>query len=143
MKKRNPIRRAVLLLLLFLAAFTAGKVPAAAEEWTPIPEDAETAEWTVLFYMCGSDLESKHGFATSNLKEIATVRDPISMMDTLRELSPEIAESANLQPGRVNVLFETGGCREWHTEELDMEINPALLQRWRLVYSRDGIEDGA
>ncbi len=33
-------------------------------------EAVQKAEWTVMFYFCGSDLESKYGFATENLKGI-------------------------------------------------------------------------
>ncbi|MGX8705168.1 MAG: hypothetical protein ACSW8J_01185, partial [bacterium] len=29
-------------------------------------------EWTVVFYLCGSVLESRHGCATENLREIAS-----------------------------------------------------------------------
>ena len=37
-------------------------LPAQAEETD------EMDEWTVLFYICGSDLESKHSCATGNLE---------------------------------------------------------------------------
>ena len=31
----------------------------------------------------------------------------------------------------VNVLMETGGAREWHAQELGMDVDPGSLQRWR------------
>ena len=43
-------------------------------------EDADAndapAEWTVLFYLCGSDLESRFGYASENLREIGEVHSP-------------------------------------------------------------------
>ena len=63
------LRRIILwfsMLLLMAAAASA-----AAE--------TERAEWTVMFYLCGSDLESKNGFASENLKEIYSVTYPDSL----------------------------------------------------------------
>ncbi len=51
-------------------------------------------EVTLMVYMCGTDLESKHGMATSDLREM---------------------EAARLSD-KVNVLVYTGGCKQWkHT----------------------------
>lgn len=55
------------MLAMVLAMFTAVGVSALAE-----PAE-EPAEWTVLFYFCGSDLESKYSYATGNLQEIGGV----------------------------------------------------------------------
>ena len=58
-------------------------------------------EWTILVYMCGSNLESEYannskygyiGLATSDIKEIISVPN---------------------QPEDVNILIETGGCTKW------------------------------
>ena len=65
MKKELP----TLILLIFLLCFLQ---PAQAEE----PEAMD--EWTVLIYICGSDLESKYSCASENLEEIVTVKKPIS-----------------------------------------------------------------
>ncbi|MBQ9544230.1 MAG: peptidase C11 [Clostridia bacterium] len=46
---------------------------------------------TIMVYMCGTDLESGHGMATSDLKEM---------------------ESATLSD-KVNVIVYTGGCKNW------------------------------
>ena len=59
--------------------------------------------WTVMVYMCGSDLESKGEAATLNLCEILSVDDP----------------------EKVNVLVETGGCKEWSDEAA--KIDPETL----------------
>ena len=42
------------LILILLAALT----------WTAPALAEELDEWTVMFYLCGSDLESKNGYAT-------------------------------------------------------------------------------
>ncbi len=52
--------------------------------------DPETT-WTVMMYLCGTDLESQSGFASFNLSEICYA---------------DLSEN-------VNFLIETGGAREW------------------------------
>ena len=105
--------------------------PAAAEETAPAEEPAvteaaapaeepaaeeptenaakEPAQWTVLIYLCGTDLESKGGMATTNLRMIA-----------------------NTVPNdAVNVLIQTGGAKSWQAEdELGIDIAADRLQRW-------------
>ena len=58
----------------------------------PATPNAE-AEWTLMFYVCGSDLESGSGrFATGDIEEIVTTAG---------------------KPDNVNIVFETGGCYDW------------------------------
>lgn len=111
-----------LLLAIFLFCISLGAVPAHSEE------DAE-AEWTILFYFCGSDLESKYSFATSNLEEIYECDAP---ENTLLNFEGFYEEGAPVPlPGKVNVLLETGGCKEWHAQNLGMDIDVNSLQRWK------------
>lgn len=99
------------------------------------------AEWTVMFYFCGSDLESRHGYASENLGEIANcfTRAAISGMDT--QNVPEYASEG------VNVVIETGGCKEWHAQDLGMDIHAGAIQRWHyrpidtILLDMDGNED--
>ncbi len=79
-----------------------------------IPYGKDMDEWTVLIYMCGTDLETESQAATENLQEIA---------DTYPKDS-------------VNVLIQTGGARKWHTEELGIEIDPKKTQRY--AYDEEG-----
>lgn len=51
--------------------------------------------WTVMFYLCGADLESESGHASDSLIEVL-----------------ETGSSDN-----VNFLVETGGAKEWHISE--------------------------
>ena len=56
---------------------------------------------TVMVYMCGTDLESKYGMATSDLQEMidATISD------------------------KVNVIVETGGCSKWKNSVVSSKTN--------------------
>ena len=93
-------------------------------------------EWTVLFYMCGSDLESRYGFATQNLEGIASVGyhsgETSDMMDAYFRFTG--SEKKPHDDARVNVLIETGGSKAWHAEHLGMEISTNALQRWRYQF---------
>ena len=84
----------------------------AAEEAAEAPSEITPkgpAAWTVMIYLCGTDLESEGGMATTNLKMIA-----------------------NTVPNeKVNVLIQTGGAESWQAkDEVGMDIAPDRLQRW-------------
>ena len=126
MKKIGLILLPVLLMALLCGALA-------------LAEDAsgEMDEWTVMFYFCGSDLESKYSYATGNLEEISLVQTPDNYL---------VAEKTNRdipvlsQPGKVNLLVETGGASQWHAQELGMDIATDALQRWRFnVYPWGGM----
>lgn len=72
----------------------------------------EGESWAVYWYLCGSDLESNGGFATTDLSEMMEV-----------EL-----------PENVNVVIETGGASVWQNDEVD----PSKLQRW--LYNSEGLQ---
>ena len=112
-----PLLAALLLAALLLAA------PALAEA---AEEDA--AEWTVMFYMCGSDLESRHGYATGNLRDILRC----NTYDVTRHyMQGDREDERRTIPAGVNVVVETGGSEAWHArEEIDTDIAADRLQRW-------------
>ena len=56
---------------------------------------------TLMVYMCGTDLESKSGMATSDLQEMANA--------TLSD--------------KVNLLVYTGGCRQWQNSVVSSSSN--------------------
>ena len=62
---------------------------------------------TVMFYLCGSDLESWGGAATQDLLEI---------------LDAEIADN-------VNIIVETGGADEW----FNTYVEPYTNERWQMT----------
>ena len=85
---------------------------------TPIetaPVDAGTIKlsnpggdtWTILVYLCGTDLETNGGYASINVQEMALAA----------------------QSDKVNVVFETGGTQQWAIDGID----PTQTQRWKVV----------
>ena len=56
---------------------------------------------TIMLYMCGTDLESKSGMATNDLKEIA---------------------AATISPN-VNIIVHTGGCKQWKISGISNSVN--------------------
>ena len=56
------------------------------------------AEWTIMLYLCGSNLESDYGCASEDMEEVLAV---------------------NGQPDDINFLFETGGSTYWHNSQVD------------------------
>ena len=91
------------------AAEAAEEAPEAAEEAPAALTPKDPAAWTVMVYLCGTDLESGGGMATTNLKMIA-----------------------NTEPNEnVNVLIQTGGTKSWQAKDaVGMDIATDRLQRW-------------
>ena len=56
---------------------------------------------TLMVYMCGTDLESQHGMATSDLKEMISA--PIS--------------------DNINLIVMTGGCKQWRVNGISNKVN--------------------
>ena len=96
-------------------------------------EDEDLSEWTILGYFCGSDLESRHALATDNLEEI--LEDVPPRFLGMDDFGPEsIKWDEAKTTGNVNIIFETGGCAEWHTEEkLEVNISNQKLQRYQYI----------
>ncbi len=112
MTKRHVICIAVLTLLL---ALTCGALASARAE------GGDAASWTVLIYMCGSDLESEGGLASANLEEISRT-SPF----------PDISPADVPRDSAVNLLIETGGCLQWQTgSRLGFDVAADKLQRYR------------
>ena len=80
-------------------------------------EEADLPEWTVMLYMCGSDLESRHGLATYNLNDIASIWFP----QWVTEKTGDTVDVATWESGQVNVVVQTGGSKAWHGMEPDEE----------------------
>ena len=65
------------------------------------------ADWTIMIYMCGSDLESKNGLAAMDIKELLSIAN---------------------QPDDVNIILETGGASKWTYSG----INKSYLERFHV-----------
>ena len=66
----------------------------------------------MYWYLCGSDLETNGGFASTDLSEMMEVQ----------------------LPENVNVVIQTGGAAAWQNENMD----PTKLQRW--LYNSEGLQ---
>lgn len=72
--------------------------------------------WTILMYVCGSDLESQNGLATADIDEILSVTG---------------------QPDNVNIVLQTGGAASWESK---YGIPNKSLVRWH-VRNRELVKD--
>lgn len=122
---------ACLILIITLAILSA--VSCGAEGTQPEASGDRVADWTVLLYFCGSDLESKYAYASLNLLEIDTVIYPYNVQPIY---TLESATRADMMRsiGEVNILFETGGASKWHAQSVGIDISAKALQRWRYNY---------
>ncbi len=70
------------------------------EKYTAVSGDGQDVV-TIMVYMCGTDLESKSGMATNDIKEMAaaTISD------------------------KVNLLIYTGGCKQWKNSSISSTAN--------------------
>lgn len=82
-------------LALLLALVMALSLTACGDEPLDAPGAAD-GSWAVYWYLCGSDLESEGGFATSDLSELMEVELPDGqyfMMFELRDVMDNCAYS--------------------------------------------------
>ena len=121
--KKHTLLLALLLGLLSL-------VPACAEEPARQP-----SQWTVMFYFCGSDLESRHGFASENIKEISSCMTYDAVGSYFSG-----AQAGGLGMDAVNVVMETGGAEKWHADNLGMDVRTDVLQRWHFRPSTELVQ---
>ena len=83
------------------------------DEEDEVLERIESDEtWSVLVYLCGSDLESEAGLASDDLEEIMSIN----------------------YPENVNIIIQTGGAETWENDFVSDE----RMQRY--VYGADGLE---
>ena len=127
------MKRFLVFILLLAGILCLAAASCAAETAEPAPAADEPAEWTVLFYFCGSDLESKYSYASENLEEISMVKpldDYLSFFIQLYDENNTEFPSVSLRrPEEINILVETGGSTKWHAQDLGMDISANALQR--------------
>ena len=76
------------------------------------PQQEQLADsWSIYWYLCGSDLESRNGFATADLSEMLQVQ----------------------VPENVNIIIQTGGAKKWQNSD----ISANKMQRW--IYNSRGL----
>lgn len=129
----NHKRIWLILLVAVCAVVALASSPARAEA----NADGK-ADWTVLFYICGADLESRYSLATEDLaaiRECVYYRDSWnSVRNIFRSLSGEEEKPVLREPGRVKVAVQTGGAKKWHTEKLGIQVAADCLQRWECAF---------
>ena len=68
--------------------------------------------WAIYWYLCGSDLESRNGYATSDLMEMMKVK----------------------LPENIKVVIQTGGSSRWHNNTIGSKYTE------RYVYDSEGFK---
>ena len=91
---------------LINVSYTENEITKSTTYTVTVKEDNK-AEWTIMLYICGSDLESENGFATSDINEILSVSG---------------------QPDDVNFIIETGGSSSWSKSGISSDN----LGRWHV-----------
>lgn len=103
--KKKLLAMLVITVLLFL--------PACNVDGSTLPESVSTGtEWTVYWYLCGSDLESNYGAATNDLAEMLEVK----------------------LPETVKVVIQTGGASIWQNEVMSAN------KLGRYLYDHNGLQ---
>ena len=103
----------VLTLTMALSLTACGGGDVSVDESVSVSQEGLTdGSWAVYWYLCGSDLETNGGFATTDLNEMLEVQ----------------------LPDNVNVVIQTGGARVWQNEYMD----PAKSQRW--LFNSEGLQ---
>lgn len=82
-------------------------------------QEIQYAKWTIMFYMCGSSLESGSDYGESP--------------ETMGYASEDIAEmlKASGQPDSVNLVLECGGSEGWKNSKIQSHISS--LSRWHIA----------
>ena len=106
------------------------------EEDIPLEEQGNASDtYTLMLYMCASDLESECGFATEDLNEIM-----YGYTGELRLSADGIGPNFNIlntngyTAGNLNVIVQTGGTAEWQ----NTVVADDRCQRYRVT--EDGLE---
>ena len=91
---------------------TASEAVPSDTDKSPADNELNDGSWAVYWYLCGSDLETNGGFATTDLSEMMEVQ----------------------LPENVNVVIQTGGANIWQNDLMD----PSKIQRW--LYNSNGLQ---
>lgn len=80
--------------------------PGAREKYTKI-QGGGSDQVTIMVYMCGADLESRYGMASSDIKEMVKAS----------------------HSDKVNIVVQTGGAKKWKNNV----VSNQTCQRWQIV----------
>ena len=111
--KKKLIKIAIILFLLFLFL--------GEDEIEETIENIGNQKYTLMIYMCGSDLETDDAFASDDIEEM---------------LNSQLAQE-------VNLLIFTGGTKDWYDERISDEKNQIFkVENNELKLVKDNIEKG-
>ena len=89
-----------------------------------------TAEWTLMFYVCGADLESEDFADDPNYTQQEAQEYGYGNTTLAGYASRDIDELlAVSKPNNVNIILETGGCKNWAKSEIPSN----KLGRWHVA----------
>ena len=132
-KKLIPLALLAMLTSCQPAASNGGNNPGG----NPGGDTDPKAAYTVLLYMCGSNLESEYANQTSIYYEGQTYEhDGIGLaVSDINEIL-----SVKNQPKDVNIVIETGGAKTWTNKTYgkygDYDISASKLQRHHVVNNK-------
>ena len=108
------MKKSIIIILAVVVCIAVGAVIILSGNDAPPAEPGKLNDgsWAVYWYLCGSDLETNGGFATTDLLEMMEVK----------------------LPQNVNVVIQTGGANIWQNDK----VNPEKLQRW--LYNSEGLK---
>jgi len=112
MKKKYITAYLLLILVLLFTSCGIGNTNLHADSGINKGGTPKKAEWSVYWYLCGSDLESDYACATYDLMEMLDVD----------------------LPENINVVIQTGGADVWQNNLMDSR----KIQRW--LYNHDGLQ---
>lgn len=92
MKKKTSFKVIIRVIIIVVLLYAIGNC-----DYNDYPSKKSSETWTILVYLCGTDLETFEGCATYNIQEM---------------LECDIGD-------KVNVIIETGGAYEWQNDIID------------------------
>lgn len=101
-----------LIALLLALSMCFSLVACGGEDGSKTAQKLGDGSWAIYWYLCGSDLETNGGFATTDLEEMLEVK----------------------LPEKVNVVIQTGGAAAWQNEQMDA----TKIQRW--LFNSEGLQ---
>ncbi len=108
-----------LAIFLALALSIAGCIDESEEKLAPVTKKANFTDtykaedtWLVYWYLCGTDLETNYGSASTDLQELLEIK----------------------LPANVKVLIQTGGTEQWQNDV----VNSGATERY--IYDENGLQ---
>ena len=111
-RKFLPLLLALVMSLSMVACGGESEADVPEVNRNPSAAQLDDGSWAVYWYLCGSDLETNYGCATTDLQEMLEVQ----------------------LPENVNVVIQTGGADIWQNDVMDA----SKIQRW--LYNSEGLQ---